>query len=298
MAKFVPVGTHTALVTPFCADERHSVDVSALRNLVEHQIAGGVDGLVACGTTGETATLEHHEYELVVSTVVAQAAGRVPVIAGVGSNSTAQTLATARRACELGVDGVLVVTPYYNKPSQAGMIQHFLLVADASSTPVVLYNVPSRTGVNLLPATVAQLAKHPNVIALKEAAGSLDQVQETIRLTNFDFAVLSGDDALCVPTYAVGGRGVISVVSNVAPAHTSALWRHYAAGDAQAAARAQVALLPLIKILFSEPNPQPAKMAMHLLGLMQPGCRLPLTEATGATRTALEVALRDLSLLA
>ncbi len=297
MARFVPVGTHTALVTPFVDDADQSLDLAALRRLVEQQIAGGVDGLVACGTTGETATLTDAEYEAVVGTVVDAAAGRAPVIAGVGSNSTAKTLETTRKACGLGVDGVLVVTPYYNKPTQAGMKAHFRRVADASTVPVVLYNVPGRTGVNLLPATVAELARHPNVVALKEAAGSLEQVQETVRLTEFGFAVLSGEDALCVPTYAVGGRGVISVVSNVAPARTAALWRDFSAGETEKAARGQVALLPLIKALFSEPNPQPAKLAMHLIGLMTPVCRLPLVTATDATRAALSAELRQLGLM-
>ncbi|MBM4342000.1 MAG: 4-hydroxy-tetrahydrodipicolinate synthase [Deltaproteobacteria bacterium] len=297
MARFVPAGTHTALVTPFLDDDDRSLDLPALRGLVEMQIAGGVDGLVACGTTGETATLTDDEYQTVVATVVAAANGRVPVLAGVGSNSTAKTLLTTHTACALGVDGVLVVTPYYNKPTQAGMKEHFLRVADAATVPVVLYNVPGRTGVNLLPATVAELARHPNVVALKEAAGSLEQVQETVRLTEFAFAVLSGEDALCVPTYAVGGRGVISVVSNVAPARTAALWRDFSAGRTEAAARGQVDLLPLIKALFCEPNPQPAKMAMHLLGHMAPACRLPLVAASDATRTALQAELRRLALL-
>lgn len=297
MAQFLPVGTHTALVTPMCDDAERTVDVAALRALVEQQIAGGVDGLVACGTTGETATLTDDEYELVVGTVIDAARGRVPVTAGVGSNSTAKTLKTTKQACGLGADAVLVVTPYYNKPTQAGMAEHFRLVADASSKPVILYNVPGRTGVNLLPATVAELAKHGNIVALKEAAGSLEQVMETVRLTDFAFAVLSGEDALCVPTYAVGGRGVISVVSNVAPALTAALWRDHAAGRTDVAARGQVALHPLIKLLFSEPNPQPCKMAMHLLGLMTPALRLPLITATAATRQALAAELARLGLL-
>jgi len=297
MPRFVPQGTHTALVTPMRDDDARSVDLSALRALVDHQIAGGVDGLVACGTTGEASTLDGDEFEAVVATVVAQAAGRVPVIAGVGSNSTTKTVETTRNANRLGVDGVLVVTPYYNKPTQAGLLAHFRAVADASTSPVVLYNVPGRTGVNLLPATVAELARHPNIAALKEAAGSLEQIQETVRLTEFAFPVLSGEDALCVPTYSVGGRGVISVVSNVAPARTSALWRDQSGGRRDEAARGQVALLPLIKALFSEPNPQPCKMALHLLGLMAPVARMPLITATDATRAVLERELRALGLL-
>ena len=298
MARFVPEGTHTALVTPMCEDDVRSLDVPALKALVEQQIAGGVDGLVACGTTGETSTLSDDEYQTVIATVVQQAAGRVPVIAGVGSNSTAKTVQTTRIANQFGIDGVLVVTPYYNKPTQQGMVAHFRAVAEASTTPVVLYNVPGRTGVNLLPASVAELAKHPNIVALKEAAGNLEQIQETLRLTQFGFAVLSGEDALCVPTYAVGGRGVISVVSNVAPALTAALWRDHHAGRADAAARGQVALLALIRTLFSEPNPQPCKRAMHLLGIMAPVTRMPLLTATDATRAALARELAALGLVA
>jgi 4-hydroxy-tetrahydrodipicolinate synthase len=197
----------------------------------------------------------------------------------------------------LGVDGVLVVTPYYNKPTQAGMVEHFRAVADASSAPVVLYNVPSRTGVNLLPPAVAELALHPNIVALKEAAGSLEQVQEIIARTGFNFPLLSGEDALCVPSYSVGGKGVISVMSNVAPALTAALYRDFRAGRIDQAARGQVALLPLVRLLFGEPNPQPAKMAMHLLGIMEPVARLPLITATEATRLGLAAELKKLGLL-
>lgn len=298
MAVFTAEGTYTAIVTPFCDDADRSVDLPALRRLVEQQIAGTIDGLVVCGTTGEASTLDDAEYELVVGTVVQAAAGRVPVIAGTGSNSTKKTIATTQKACKLGVDGVLVVTPYYNKPTQAGMVEHFRAVADASSAPVVLYNVPGRTGVNLLPPAVAELAQHPNIVALKEAAGSLEQVQDIVGRTGFAFPVLSGEDALCVPSYAVGGKGVISVMSNVAPALTAALYRDYRAGRIDAAARGQVALLPLVRLLFSEPNPQPAKMAMHLLGIMEPVARMPLITASEATRQGLAAELRKLGLLA
>lgn len=298
MATFTAEGTYTAIVTPFCDDALRSIDVPALERLVEQQIAGTIDGLVVCGTTGEASTLDDDDYDLVVSTVVRAAAGRVPVIAGTGGNSTAKTVATTRKACTLGIDGALVVTPYYNKPTQAGLVAHFEAVANASSVPVVLYNVPGRTGINLLPPAVAQLAKHPNIAALKEAAGSLEQLQDIIGRTAFRFPVLSGEDALCVPSYAVGGKGVISVMSNVAPALTAALYRDFRAGRIDAAARGQVALLPLVRLLFSEPNPQPVKMAMHLLGIMQPVARLPLITATDATRDALVVELRALGLLA
>ncbi len=291
---FVCEGTFTALVTPFRDDATQSLDLAALERLVEQQIAGGVDGLVACGTTGETSTLTDEEYVQVVSAVVRFARGRVPVIAGSGSNGTAKTIATSRKAEQLGVDALLVVTPYYNKPTQQGLIAHFTAVADAVHTPIVLYNVPGRTACNLLPVTVAELARHPNIVGLKEAAGSLDQVIETIARTGGKFPVLSGEDSLCVPIYSVGGKGVISVVSNPAPALTAALYRDFRAGRVEQAGRGQVALHAFIKTLFSEPNPQPAKMAMHLLGLMQPVVRLPLQTASEATTQQLR---RDLQLL-
>ena len=287
-------GTYTALVTPMHDDAERTVDVAGLKALVEQQIDGGVDGLVPCGTTGEAATLSPQEWHLVVDTVVRAAAGRVPVIAGTGSNSTRQTVATTAAAKALGVDGALVVVPYYNKPGQPGLVAHFEAVLDAADLPVVLYNVPGRTACNMLPETVAHLARHANAVAVKEASGSLAQVQEIIDRTDGHFAVLSGDDALCVPMYAVGGRGVISVVSNCAPALTAALYRDYRAGRVQEAARGQVALRSLIESLFCESNPQPAKMAMHLLGLMEPVTRLPLLTACEATRARLRRDLKSL----
>ncbi len=297
MAKFLFEGTYTALVTPMTDNDARSVDVSALEALVEQQIAGGIDGLVACGTTGEAATLDDDEWQLVVSTVVRASGGRVPVIAGTGSNDTRKSIVTTQKARDLGVDGALVVVPYYNKPLQQGLVAHFRAVMDAVDVPVVLYNVPGRTACNMLPATIAELASHPNAVAVKEASGSLGQVQEIIDLTGGEFAVLSGDDGLCVPMYSVGGRGVISVVSNCAPALTAALYRDFRAGRTDAAGRGQVALRALIDTLFCEANPQPAKMAMHLLGLMSPVTRLPLLTASDATRTRLRGDLGALGLL-
>lgn len=293
---FVCEGTFTALVTPFRDDATHSLDLPALERLVEQQIAGGIDGLVACGTTGETSTLTDEEYVQVVAAVVRCARGRVPVIAGSGSNGTAKTIAMSKKAEQLGVDALLIVTPYYNKPTQQGLIAHFTAVADAVHTPIVLYNVPGRTACNLLPATVAELARHPNIVGLKEAAGSLDQVIETIARTRGQFPVLSGEDSLCVPIYSVGGKGVISVMSNPAPALTAALYRDFRAGRVEQAGRGQVALHGFIKTLFSEPNPQPAKMAMHLLGLMEPVVRLPLLTASEVTTQQLRRDLQTLGL--
>ncbi len=273
-------GTYTALVTPMLGDDARSVDVAALERLVEQQISSGIDGLVPCGTTGEAATLSFDEWRIVVGTVVRCAAGRVPVIAGTGSNSTATTVATTQAAKELGADAALVVVPYYNKPSQAGLIAHFEAVIDAVSLPVVLYNVPGRTVTNMNAETTARLARHDQVVAIKEASGDLDQVQRILELTEGRFTVLSGDDGLCVPMYAVGGRGVISVVSNCAPLQTAALYRDFRAGRIDAAAQGQIALRSLIAALFSEANPQPIKAAMAALGMMQGHVRLPLLQAS------------------
>jgi 4-hydroxy-tetrahydrodipicolinate synthase len=300
---FVLEGTWTALVTPMCDDAARTVDFAALDRLVDQQLAGGIDGLVACGTTGEASTLDESEYVAVVAAVAKRAAGKVPVLAGTGGNDTRKTVKTTVAAASLGVDGVLVVTPYYNKPNQQGLLEHYRAVADASPLPVVLYNVPGRTGCNLLPATVTALAQHGNVCGVKEASGSLDQVQQILlglrsvaRTT--PFTVVSGDDGLCVPMYSLGARGVISVVSNVAPARTAALWRDFAGGRTAAAAAGQIDLAPLVKTLFSEPNPQPCKMALALLGLMAPAARLPLVTATEATETLLRADLIALGMMA
>lgn len=291
MSEFPFEGTFTALVTPMRDDGARSLDLEALERLVEQQIAGGIDGLVPCGTTGEAATLSHEEWTTVVRETIRIAAGRVPVIAGTGSNSTAKTIETTQAAKELGVDGVLVVTPYYNKPSQAGLLAHYEAVLSAVSVPMILYNVPGRTACMMAPETTAALSRHADVVAVKEASGNLDAVAAIIDATDGRFAVLSGDDGLAVPMYALGGRGVISVVSNPAPARTAALYRSYRAGAVDDAARGQVALRALIGALFCESNPQPVKMAMHLLGLMEPCVRLPLltasADATGRVRTAL-----------
>ncbi len=290
-------GTWTALVTPFCDDEARSLDLAGLERVVEQQIAGGVDGLVACGTTGEASTLTDDEWRAVVSTVKQAARGRVPVIAGTGSNSTARTIEATRAARDLGLDGALIVTPYYNKPTQDGLLAHYRAVLAAVPLPIVLYNVPGRTACNLLPATVAALAADPQVVAVKEASGSLEQVQTILERTGGSFPVLSGDDALAVPIYSIGGHGIISVVSNPAPARTAALFRDARAGRVDAAAQGQIALRELIAALFCESNPQPVKMAMHLLGLMSPCTRLPLLTASPAATAAVQTAMVRLGLM-
>lgn len=297
MSEHMFEGTYTALVTPFRDDLDRSVDYEALERLVEEQIAAGVDGVVACGTTGEAATLGLEEWADVIATVVRVSKGRVPVIAGSGTNSTRTTLAMTQAVRDLGADAALVVVPYYNKPTQTGLLNHFSAVLNHMAFPVVLYNVPGRTATNMTAETVAQLAAHPNAVAVKEASGDLGQVQEILDRTDGKFAVLSGDDGLCVPMYSVGGVGVISVVSNPAPALTAALYRDFRAGKIDAAAQGQIALRGLISALFCEANPQPAKMAMHLLGTCSPVVRMPLHTALDSTRERLVTELTRLGLL-
>ncbi len=285
-------GCWTALVTPFRAG---AIDEPAMRRLVESQVAGGVRGLVPCGTTGETVTMTTAEAERVIAIVVEAAAGRVPVMAGVGGNDTRTTIERARRAGALGADAVLVVTPYYNKPTQAGLVAHFTAGADGSDLPLVLYNVPGRTGVNLLPEATLRLAAHPRIVGIKEASGSLDQASEIVAGAPDGFAVLSGDDSLTLPIVSVGGRGVVSVVSNIAPGAVAGLVGAALAGDWEAARTAHLALFPLYRAMFCETNPAPVKDAAALLGLCAPEVRLPLVRLSEVNRRQVADALAGCS---
>jgi 4-hydroxy-tetrahydrodipicolinate synthase len=278
-------GTLTALITPF---RDRQIDEPALRALVERQIAGGVSGLVPCGTTGEAPALNGAEWDQVVGTVVETAQGRVPIIAGTGSNSTEASIERTRRARELGADGALVVTPYYNRPTQEGLYHHFAAIAEAGELPVVLYNVPGRTGVNLLPETVARLAAVPGIVAIKEASGSIDQVSQIIRETDPDFVVLSGDDSLTLPIMGVGGMGVISVVSNIAPEAVSALTSACLAGDFVTARSLHLSLFDLCRAMFVETNPVPVKAAAALLGYCTAEVRLPLAPLSESAQRRVE----------
>ena len=282
-------GCGTALVTPFSEDG--ALDLRALKALVEWQIAEGIDFLVPCGSTGEAQTMDEREREQVVATVVEVSAGRVPVMAGATSNDTRRAADETRRMCALGVDGILTATPYYNKPSQEGLRRHFLAVAEASTRPVCLYNVPSRIGVNLLPATALDLATHPNIIAIKEASGDLRQIMEILRRRPDGFAVLSGDDWLAFPVATSGGDGLISVTSNEVPGPMTELVHLARAGDLEGARRSQYRLLPLMDANFLETNPTPVKAGLSLLGKVRDGVRLPLVPAGAATRDALRLAL-------
>ncbi|MGH7578881.1 MAG: 4-hydroxy-tetrahydrodipicolinate synthase, partial [Gemmatimonadales bacterium] len=281
-----------ALVTPFT--DRGDVDYSALRALVEWQITEGIDFLVPCGSTGEAQTLEDSERERVVAAVVETAAGRVPVMAGATSNDTARAVAEARRMCRLGAEYILTATPYYNKPTQGGLFRHFTAIADASTKPICLYNVPGRTAVNLLPATTLQLAEHPNVIGIKEASGDLAQVMQILRDRPERFAVLSGDDWLTLALVAAGGDGLISVASNEMPGPMRALVHLMLAGEVQKAREWHYRLLPLMDANFLETNPAPVKAALALTGRIRNVLRLPLVPVTENTRAALETTLRDL----
>ena len=287
-------GAHTALYTPFTASGE--VDIPALRALCERLVDAGV-GLVPCGTTGETPTLTAEEYDTVVRTAVEVSEGRVPVIAGTGSNNTANAIAQTQHAKRLGVDAALVVAPYYNKPPQSSMIAHFRAVADQGGLPVVLYNVPGRTGCNMSAETTLTLASHPNIVAIKEASANLDQMQAILMEAPDDFLVLSGDDAWTAPLMLLGGHGVVSVAGNVAPHQLHALVQAAARGDLAKTRALQSQLLPLFNQLFCTANPIPVKRAAAILEQALPGVRMPLTteamtpQMTGALHSALTRAL-------
>nr|WP_269821714.1 4-hydroxy-tetrahydrodipicolinate synthase [Haliangium ochraceum] len=284
----------TALVTPMRSE---SVDYDALGTLVEAQLAAGIDALVAVGTTGESATLDMEEHTEVIRFVVKAAAGRVPVIAGAGGNATAEALSLTRASEAAGADALLQVVPYYNKPTQEGMFRHFSAIAGATELPIVLYNVPGRTVSDLLPETVARLAEIDNVVAIKEATGSVVRATEIIELCGDAIAVLSGDDFTSFPLYSVGSRGVISVVSNVMPDAMAEMWDAVVAGDWAQARALHYKIQPMTRLLFAESNPVPAKTALALLGMMQPDARLPLAPCTDELRERLRAQLNTEGML-
>ena len=278
-------GTATALITPFTRD---GVDFESLDRILDDQLAGGVDAVVVLGTTGEPATMTMAEKRAVIEFAVKKLKGKLPVIVGTGANSTAAAVEMSVTAESLGADALLLVTPYYNKATQKGLISHFTAVADAVHTPIICYNVPGRTGVNMLPATFAELAEHPNIAAIKEASGNMEQIEEAIRLAGDKAVVYSGDDGITVPVMAMGGMGVISVVSNAAPRFTSEMTSAFLAGDLKKAAKMQLEMLPLVRAMFCEVNPIPVKKAMQLRGLASGILRLPLTEMTAENAAKLE----------
>jgi 4-hydroxy-tetrahydrodipicolinate synthase len=288
-------GAIVAIVTPF---RNGTVDEEAYRELIEFQIAGGTEGIVPCGTTGESSTLSHEEHERVIQIAIEAVRKRVPVIAGTGSNSTTEALRLTRHAYEAGADGALLVCPYYNRPTQEGLYQHFRSIAEAVPLPLVPYNIPSRTGINLMPETVARLAKISNIVGIKEASGSLKQMSDVINLCDDDFAVLSGDDILTLPLLAQGGKGVISVISNVVPADPVAMIRAFEQGDVKRAAALHHKMSPLIDALFVETNPVPVKAALYLMGKIAYEVRLPLCQLTEASLGKVKTAMKNYGLIA
>jgi 4-hydroxy-tetrahydrodipicolinate synthase len=285
-------GTYTALVTPFRQGPGQPIDWDALDRLLEAQIAGGVSGVVPCGTTGESPTLSHEEHGQVVERAVRRAKGRVQVIAGTGSNSTREAIAMSQHAESSGVDAVMVVVPYYNKPTQEGLYRHFLEVASSVRVPVVVYNIPARTGIDLVPETLVRIAEAaPNVVAIKEATGNAIRAQKIVQMMGARMCVLSGDDALTLPMIAVGARGVISVTANVLPAETARATRLALDGNAEEARHAHFALLPVHEAMFIEASPAPVKAALAMRGLMEDVVRSPLASCTEGARKAIAGAL-------
>jgi 4-hydroxy-tetrahydrodipicolinate synthase len=285
-------GTYTAIVTPFRDEPGQPIDLDALDALLDAQVAGGVTGIVPCGTTGETPTLTHDEDVQIIERTVKRVKGRAQVVAGTGSNSTREAVAASQAAERLGVDAVMVVVPYYNRPTQEGLYRHFVEVARSVRLPVVVYNIPGRTGVDLAPETLARIAEAaPNVVATKEATGNVLRAQKIVHAMGARMTVLSGDDALTLPMCAVGARGVISVTSNVLPAEVSRATRLALEGPADEARRAHLALLPVHEAMFLEASPAPVKGALAMRGLMKDTVRPPMAACTEGTRKAVAAAL-------
>jgi 4-hydroxy-tetrahydrodipicolinate synthase len=278
-------GSIVAVVTPFI---KGKVDENALNGLIEWHISEGINAIVPCGTTGESSTLDYDEHYRVIEVTVKTVNGRVPVIAGTGANSTDETIMMTKKAKEIGADSVLLVTPYYNKPTQEGLYRHYKSCAEAVDLPIVLYNVPSRTGVNLLPQTVARLAEIKNIVAIKEATGDMKQVSNVIRLCGDRITVISGDDFTTLTLMALGGKGVISVSANVAPGDVTNMCRAWKEGNIEEAQRLHYKLEPLNQAMFIETNPVPAKTALGMMGKIQEEVRLPLCPMSDANREKLK----------
>lgn len=283
-------GMASAIITPL---NEKGIDFELFAKLIEWQIAEGIDGIVVCGTTGEGSTLTDEEHKAAIEFMVKQVAGRVPVIAGTGSNDTDYAIELTKHACQIGVDGVLTVTPYYNKATQKGLIKSFTAIADASTVPVILYNVPSRTGVNIAPKTVLELSKHPNINAIKEASGDISQIAEIAHLCGDNINIYSGNDDQVVPIMSLGGKGCISVLSNLLPKEASEMCRLFREGDVKTAAEMQLKYIPLINALFSEVNPIPVKAAMAKMGFCEDYLRLPLTPMEDAARENLYTQMKN-----
>ncbi len=287
-------GSLVAIVTPFRAGK---VDERALAELIEWQIAKGTNGIVPCGTTGESATLSHDEHDRVIELTVEVVNRRVPVIAGTGSNSTDEAITLTKHAKQAGADGALLITPYYNKPTQEGLYRHYKAVAEAVDLPLVLYNIPGRTGVNMLPATIARLAAIKTIVGVKEGSGSVQQASDVVQMCGDRLTVLAGDDSLTLPMMAVGGKGVITVTANVVPTEMAALVKAFAEGKIDEARRIHFKLSPLFAALFFETNPIPVKEALGMMGKIDPELRLPLCPMAQDTREKLVRVLKDAGLI-
>ena len=294
MKNTIFTGAATAIVTPMT---EAGVDYEDFARLIDWQIEAGIDAIVVAGTTGEASTLSDDEHKEVIRYCVERVAGRVPVIAGTGSNDTAYAIGLTKYACEVGADAVLLVTPYYNKATQKGLIKFFTDIADASSVPCILYNVPSRTGCNIAPATVAELANHPNIVAIKEASGNISQIAQVAHLCGDKIDIYSGNDDQIVPVLSLGGKGVISVLSNLLPAETSKLCHDYLDGNSVPATQKQLEYLPLIDALFCEVNPIPVKAAMSAMGYGENYLRVPLTPMEDAHAEVLYDLMRRQNLI-
>jgi 4-hydroxy-tetrahydrodipicolinate synthase len=287
-------GALSAIVTPFRDGE---VDERALRDHIEWQIQSGVDGIVPCGSTGESATLSHDEHDRVIKITIEQTRRRVPVIAGTGSNSTAEAIRLTTAAREMGADGALIISPYYNKPTQEGIVRHYKMVAAAVDIPLIVYNIPGRTGSNIAPETFARLCEIRNVVGVKEASGSMDQISDIRRLCGDRLTILSGDDSLVVPIMALGGKGVIATISNVMPHETHELAAAGLAGDFGRARDIHYKMMPLIRALFIETNPIPVKQALAFMGRCANELRMPLCKMSAPAADRLRTAMKELKLI-
>lgn len=287
-------GSYVAIATPF---KDGKVDEQALRNLVEYQIARGTDGIVPCGTSGESATLTHEEHCKVIDIVIDQTKKRVPVVAGAGSNSTHETVFLTEYAKKAGADGALLITPYYNKPSQEGLYQHYKYVAERVDIPIIIYNVPGRTACNILPETIIRLSKIPNIVSVKEASGSMDQAAAIIHGTDKDFGLLAGEDNLIYPLLCIGSNGVISASVNVCPSQVAEMYDAFVAGNRERALELHFKLLPLFHALFIETNPCPVKKGLEMMGLIGPEIRLPLVQMTEGGTAKLKAVMEQVGIL-
>ena len=294
MKNTVFYGAATAIVTPLT---ENGIDYEQFGRLIDWQIEAGIDAIVAVGTTGEGSTLTDEEHRDAIRFCVDKVAGRVPVIAGTGSNDAAYAIELTRFACEVGADAVLLVTPYYNKATQAGLVKFFTAIADASTKPCILYNVPSRTGCNLLPESVLALADHPNIVAIKEASGNISQIAELAHLVGDKIDIYSGNDDQIVPVLSLGGKGVISVLSNIMPRETSEMCKKFFEGDTKGACKLQLDLLPLVNALFCEVNPIPVKAAVSAMGYCENYLRLPLTPMEKAHEEKLLALMKEQNLI-